>query len=94
MGRLSSGSMRIGNILPMTKLLRNMAIDTPEPEPKPEKKWIAKLSKEQILDLRTKYEYEHWTVQRIMAHFEIPYHLAKNYINYITQRDLIPKKPK
>jgi len=96
MGRFHAGAPLTIRNSPFNSILRNMASSNPEPkkEPKPEKKWVAKLTKEQILDLRAKHEFEGWTPQQLMAHFDISYSLCKNYIEYYTQRDLIPKKPK
>lgn len=84
--------------LPARLVLRNGAAHTKSingtpSKPKKEKKWMPKISKEQLLDMRTKHEYEGWSVKMIMEHFEIDYSSATRYLNYQTQRDLIPKKP-
>jgi hypothetical protein len=61
--------------------------------PKKEKKWICKLSPEQILDLRSKYEYQCYNYAMLMEHFQIDRSAVLRYVDYITARHLIPKKP-
>ncbi len=64
----------------------------PEKEKKP-RVWKAKFTREQILDMRTKHQFQGWSTRMIMSHFGMERNEADRYLNYITARDLIPKRP-
>jgi AraC-like DNA-binding protein len=84
---------RIFTGLPLNKTLRGIALNSPSPKRNPpkEKMWIAKFSREQILDMRTKHELEGWTVKQIRDHFGLTASEAYRYLNYLTAKDVIPK---
>lgn len=86
--------MRAFSIMPFNKGVSNIAMNlsgTPKPAPK-ERQWRAKYTKEQILDMRTKFELEGWTTRQIEIHFNLTQAEAYRYLNYYTARDVIPKR--
>lgn len=76
----------------ISNVAANLAGGKPEKEKKP-RAWIAKFSKEQILEMRTKHELEGWPRKKVQEHFGMTYNETARYLNYITARDLVPKRP-
>lgn len=86
--------MRTRSVMPFNRLVSNIAANlAPTPRKvKPEPKLRCKFTKEQILDMRTKHEFEGWSQQRIMEHFNMTRAEAYRYLNYITQMYLVPAR--
>jgi hypothetical protein len=87
--------MYIRSVMPFNRLVSNIARNlAPTPRKvKPEPKWRCKFSKEQILDMRTKYHFQGWSQKRIEEHFGMTTNEAYRYLNYIVQTYLVPKRP-
>ncbi|WP_407303450.1 hypothetical protein [Acinetobacter sp.] len=66
---------------------------TKKPKVKKGPQWKAKFSKEQILEMRTRHEFEGWNTAQIREHYGLDANEAYRYLQYITAVNLIPKRP-
>lgn len=81
--------------LPLNKGLRDIAfgLSTLKIAPPKEKPWRCKFTKEQVLDMRVKHQFEGWHSKRIQEHFNMTRDEAYRYLNYTVQTFLVPKRP-
>lgn len=62
-------------------------------KPKKEREWTLKITREQLLEMRAKHEFEGWKPRQCAAHYGLDKMTTYRYLNYITAKDVIPKRP-